>query len=57
MFYALLLQVNRYPVPQFVYWECRKGVLCFAVAGKRLSFAPICVLGEQKGCFKPCCYR
>jgi hypothetical protein len=32
MFYALLLQVNDYPMPQFLYWVCRQDVLCPAIA-------------------------
>jgi hypothetical protein len=49
MFYALLLQANGYPLPQLVYWVCRKDVLCPAVAGRRLSYALICIFGVQKG--------
>jgi hypothetical protein len=42
MFYALPLQVDGYPLPQFVYWVSRKDVLSPAVADKLISFGSKC---------------
>jgi hypothetical protein len=45
MFYALPLQVNSNPLPQFVCWVNRKDVLSPAVADKLISFGSKCDTG------------